>query len=383
MFRAMSRRAQDTSFLLITSGSSESVPASAFRDWLLERGARVSMVVHPLAASDRGYHRILRYTDGQLSSERRIRLPSTPPLTYPLDLLAPPLLPRGDVVIAFNNLHAARALLSRPRRTVIYCAVDFVPHRFGAGTLLTRVFEEVDRWVCGRVAARFELSQTGLDGRNETLGLVGKAARAEVVPVGAWLDRLPQVPEDGDTARRVIFMGHLVERMGVGTLLDALALLRDRGVTVTADIIGHGPIGDALQLRSRRLGLSELLHWHGFVEDHRELEALLAQASIAVAPYSTQVESFTRFADPGKIKSYLAAGLPILMTDVPPNAEDVAANGGAQIVEDSPEAFAAAIETLLSDADLWRRRRSLALSYVRRFDWNLIVPEALTVIDIV
>ena len=91
------------------------------------------------------------------------------------------LLPRGEVVIAFNNLHAARALLSRPRRTVIYCAVDFVPHRFGAGTLLMRVFQQVDRWVCGRVAARFELSQTGLDGRNETLGLVGKAARA------AWI----------------------------------------------------------------------------------------------------------------------------------------------------------------------------------------------------
>jgi len=379
----MSRRAEELSFLLITSGSSESVPASAFRDWLLKRGARVNMLVHPLAAPDGGYHRSLRYADGELVSERRLRLPSSPPATYPLDLLAPPLLPRGEVVIAFNNLHAARALLSRPRRTVVYCAVDFVPHRFGEGTLLTRVFEAVDRWVCGHVAARFELSQTGLDGRNEALGLVGKAAQAEVVPVGAWLERLPQVPEDGLLARRVIFMGHLVERMGVDTLLDALALLRDRGVAVNADFIGHGPLGDALRQRSHQLGLAELVTWHGFVEDHRDLEALLAQASIAAAPYSTRVESFTRFADPGKIKSYLAAGLPIVMTDVPPNAEDVAADGGAQIVEDSPEALAAAIQTLLSDRELWKRRRAEALSYVRRFDWNLIIPQALASIDIV
>jgi glycosyltransferase involved in cell wall biosynthesis len=89
------------------------------------------------------------------------------------------------------------------------------------------------------------------------------------------------------------------------------------------------------------------------------------------------VESFTRFADPSKLKSYVAAGLPILVTDVPPNAAELERDGGAEIVPDDPGEFAAAIERLLSDRTAWAARREAALGYARQFDWNNIVETAL------
>ena len=35
------------------------------------------------------------------------------------------------------------------------------------------------------------------------------------------------------------------------------------------------------------------------------------RSSVALAPYAPDPDSFTRFADPSKLKSYAAAGLPM------------------------------------------------------------------------
>ncbi len=347
----------------------------------MREGAAVSVLLHPLTAEGAGEHLRFDYRGGELVRQRRLRLPSRPPLTYPLDLLVPPLLPPADITVAFNNMHAARAIISRPPRTVVYWAVDFAPNRFGAGTRLTRAYERLDRWVCRNVDARFELSRVTLEARNAALG-VADGSPAHVVPIGAWLNRVPQTGEHAHAQRRIVFMGHLVARMGVDTLIDALSLLRGRGVSFAADIVGGGPLDAELRLRTEQLGLSDAVRFHGFVPAHEDLEKLLAQGTLAVAPYSTRTESFTRFADPGKLKSYLAAGLPILLTDVPPNAHELADHAGAEIVEDSPEALAAAIERLLADEATWHRRRAAALDYVQQFDWNVIVPKALAALGI-
>src|SRR5450755_4442805 len=71
-----------------------------------------------------------------------------------------------------------------------------------------------------------------------------------------------------------------------------------------------------------------------------QLAALIAGSSIALAPYRATADNFTRFADPSKVKGYLAAGLPTLVTDVPPNARELERCGGAKVIDDDPRALA-------------------------------------------
>jgi glycosyltransferase involved in cell wall biosynthesis len=194
--------------------------------------------------------------------------------------------------------------------------------------------------------------------------------------MGAWLDRVPSTPPDGVERGRIVYLGHLVPRQGVTLLVEALVLLARR-TEVSADIIGRGPLEDELRRRVEREGLADRVRFHGFVADHREVERLLADASIALAPYATDPDSFSRFADPGKLKAYLAAGLPILLTEVPPNAHDLAERGGAELIEYSVEALAASVERLLASPDEWRRRRAAALAYARQYDWPAILEPAL------
>ena len=135
------------------------------------------------------------------------------------------------------------------------------------------------------------------------------------------------------------------------------------------DVIGDGDQLPALRRQAARLGLAEAVRFHGIVADHREVERLLAEGSVAAAPYLAAESTFTRWADPGKLKAYLAAGLPIVLTDVPPNAQELSREAGAEIVGRTPDALAAGIERVLASPDAWRERRDRALAYVRRFDW--------------
>src|SRR5205085_7506685 len=111
--------------------------------------------------------------------------------------------------------------------------------------------------------------------------------------------------------------------------------------------------------------------------DHRDVERLLARCSVAVAPYAPSTDSFTRYADPGKLKAYLAAGLPIVLTDVPPNARELAAEGVAELVTFDAAAIADAVARASSSRERWLERRAAALAYARRFDWAVLLRDVL------
>jgi glycosyltransferase involved in cell wall biosynthesis len=334
-----------------------------------------------LTAEHGNRHEITIYEPRQGPRRRVVRLPARPPYTYPIDLLVPPLARPVDCWFAFNNLLCARGLLerrARRARMVVYWAVDFVPNRFGESTMLTRAYDALDAYCCRHADLRIELSEAALTGRDDRHGLTPKhRSRHTIAPVGAWLGRIPRTPHDGWRSRRVVFAGHLVERMGCDTVIQAMALLQQRGSDVTADIAGHGPLAERLRAEASGLGLRDVVRFHGFIADHRELERLLSRAAVALAPYNTRVESFTRYADPSKLKAYLAAGLPIILTAVPPNADELAEQAGAEVIQDHPEDLANAIERALSDPGAWRRRRNAALKYSQQFDWSTIIANVL------
>jgi glycosyltransferase involved in cell wall biosynthesis len=366
-------RIDESTFAIVSNGHVDG-PAQALRDHLVRRGARrVTTVFHPLGAEDGGVHEVALFEHGVARGGRRVRLPSRPPLTYPLDLLVPVRAPRADAWFGFNALACARGLVPRRAGTVVYWCVDYTDERFGTGPV-TRAFNAIDGFCCRRADARFELSESARaarDARHTGDGL----APSHVVPMGAWLDRLPVTPEHGHAARRVVFLGHLVERQGVSTLLAALAVLGERGVQVSADVAGRGPLEEALRREAAELGLGESVTFHGFIPRHEDVERVLAAASVGVAPY--EAGSFTQYADPGKLKAYLAAGLPIVTTDVPPNAGELEQAGAAVLVDGSPAGLADAIERLLDTPDEWRTRRDASLALARRYDWPVILDDAL------
>jgi glycosyltransferase involved in cell wall biosynthesis len=372
-------RIDESTFVIATNGFAEG-PAQALRDYLVARNAgRVTVVNHPLVAEGGNNHVVTTYS-GAETKTREYRLPNKPPYTYLLDPLIPLRLPASTAWFGFNNLAALRGLSRRrfgKTKKVYYWAVDFVPQRFGRGPA-TAAYSRVDQLVCSRVDARIELTAQALRGRTSALNLnVHAMAPAIVVPMGAWLGRTPKVTTSSWSEQRLVYLGHLVERQGVATLIESLPLLLEKHPLVRVDVIGSGPLESRLRDLARALDVNGHVEFHGFVTDHKDVERILARATIAVAPYVKDSESFTRFADPGKLKVYLAAGLPIVLTDVPPNAKELETAGAAILSDDKPEALAWAVERLLADENLWLAAHVAALEYAQQFDWNTVLGEGL------
>lgn len=373
-------RIDGSRFVVACHGKEDGPPANGVWQFLVARGAkRLDTIYHPLIREEGGARQHTIYEPGRPARRRTFTLPARPPYSYPLDALLPLGPKTADLFIGFNNLLAQRGLALKRRGRVgqvAYWAVDFVPDRFGVGSPLTRAYDALDAHVCRAADHRIELSQAAAEGRAERHGLGEEMAPTQVVPVGAWLDTITPVPPHEQPPRRAVFVGHLVPRMGLDLALRALAQLNDQGKPVDLDVAGHGEQQDELKALARELGIADRVTFHGFVSNQPDLMRLVAGASVALGPYKPDPSSFTRYADPSKLKGYLATGVPMLITDVPPNADELVAGAGAEVIPYDVQAWADAIDRTISDGAAWRARREASLRYAGRFDWNVILEQA-------
>src|SRR5262249_10549117 len=142
---------------------------------------------------------------------------------------------------------------------------------------------------------------------------------------------------------QLVFAGHLLEKQGLQLAIEAMPAIRRRVRQATLLVISDGPYRAELARLVQRLDLAGAVQFGGFTEDHEALERDVAELALALAPYRPGPLSFTRFADPTKIKTYVGCGVPIVLTDVPAIAATVMSAGAGTIVAYDAGALADAV----------------------------------------
>lgn len=126
------------------------------------------------------------------------------------------------------------------------------------------------------------------------------------------------------------------------TLLKAARIVANAEPDFRLIIVGDGPDREELIRLSNRLGLSERAFFRGFRED---VKTQLAAADLFVLSSLSEGISLT-------LLEAMAAGLPVVATDVGGNREVVAdGQTGLLVPPSSPEALAKAILTLMADPE--------------------------------
>lgn len=82
---------------------------------------------------------------------------------------------------------------------------------------------------------------------------------------------------------RILFVGNLVPSKGVPVLVDAFALLRQRGIACRLRIVGGGADEAALRAQAAAAGVGDEIEWPGFVPQDR-IAAEYAAATAVVLP---------------------------------------------------------------------------------------------------
>ena len=170
-----------------------------------------------------------------------------------------------------------------------------------------------------------------------------------------------------DTARAGL-VGQLNERLDVG-ILEAV-----RAGGTPLDIVGPRMDRDANTRRELdRLLSAEGVTWHGAVP-FEELPARMERMGVGLTPYADT--AFNRASFPLKILEYLAAGLPVVSTDLPAVRwldTDMIAIGR------DPEDFARQVRELLGrPIDLAERDRRIA--FAARHTWHARADQLLALV---
>ncbi|MDH4100636.1 MAG: glycosyltransferase family 4 protein [Nitrospirota bacterium] len=185
-----------------------------------------------------------------------------------------------------------------------------------------------------------------------------------VIPDGADIPRSAAVrkPEEGN----ICYTGHLYPWKGVDTLVKAMAHLPDARLTIVG-----GEAGDIQRLRSlgTELKVEARIHFEGWVAPEK-VAGYLERAQVAVVPLGTDVIA-SHFTSPLKLFEYMAAGVPVVASDLPSVREVLTDGVNAVLVRpDDPKALAEGVQKLLADRSLANRLATRALDDVRQYSWS-------------
>jgi len=156
----------------------------------------------------------------------------------------------------------------------------------------------------------------------------------------------------------------LVPHEGIGTLLEATRLLRERGLPVRVLIVGDGPERPALQRQAADLGLAEAAIFTGRVPAAkvREFHALL---DVFVVPRTP--DRVCQLVTPLKPIEAMASGLCVVTSEVRALAEIIKPDvTGALTVPQDPVALADSLELLVCSPDIRRKLGDNAREWVAR-----------------
>ena len=289
---------------------------------------------------------------------------------------------RPEVVLT-RDLGVASFLLRLPRAVrppVVYESHGYAPDVAAALPALVSTATAPSARKLRRLARRESSVWSGAEGyvtitralAQDLEARFGRRARTAVIPDGVrvgpgGLHGAAGRPAPG--GRPVVaYAGHLYPWKGVDVLLEALTAVTEADGLIVG---GHEREPDLARTRTlaERLGIAGRVTFAGRV-DPPEVQALLAGAAVLVLPNPDSAIS-TRFTSPLKLFEYMAAGRPIVASDLPAIREVLTPDVHAVLVAPgSAAALAAGIRRLLSDPELGARLGSAAATAVLDYTWD-------------
>lgn len=190
------------------------------------------------------------------------------------------------------------------------------------------------------------------------------------IDVGMYGDHVEPFPWAGDGIPRILFVGRFEEsRKGFRHLLRAMPLVQQQFPTARLIVLGSGR-PERLENLMERYGVRGV-EFKGFVSQ-ADKARYYASCDVACAP-STGNESFGYV-----IVEPMAAGRPVVATNIPGYASVVTPDSDAVLVEPKDsQALALALVRTLADRDLRARMSANGRLTAQRYDWPQVAVRVL------
>lgn len=267
---------------------------------------------------------------------------------------------RGAVL----HLHCAQALWPemvmaaarlRKQRYIVHFHLD-VDSSGPLGWLLPAYKKHVFGRVLRGASAVIALTRSQADFLRDGYGVA--ARRIFVVPNGIEERYFMPARAARPGPMRLLFVGRLDAQKNVARLLDAMSLARE---DVRLRLVGDGELRAGLEAQAARLGLdvefAGRLLGPDLVAAYRDADAFVLPSDKEGMPLAA-LEA-------------MAAGLPVVATDVPGNSDLL--QGVGMLVEPTAAALAAAVDSLAADPALRQSVAERCAAASHQYSWDAVI----------
>ena len=229
--------------------------------------------------------------------------------------------------------------------------------------------------VTAAASAIVTMTQTG---RSRLLDIYGaNPEKVFVIPHGAADNRVAAPPAWNTGQPRVLTWGLLGPGKGIEHGIDAVALLRDRGLRVDYQVAGQthprvlGRDGEAyrrwLEARARTRDVVDHVHFDAQFLPLDALNHLISAADVVLLPYDSpeQVTS-------GVLIEAVTAGKPVVSTSFPHAVELLGGGAGLLVERQDPADIARALRRVLTEPGLSARMSSHSADLAPRLLWPAV-----------
>lgn len=159
-----------------------------------------------------------------------------------------------------------------------------------------------------------------------------------------WGTRKPIKRASKPRKTTVCFIGVIREHQGVDLILKSLS----KNKTLHAKILGqcHEELYTRHKAYIKRNNLEKRVYYPNTFIPTKELEKELSTCSIGVALYDTSKNHPIHYTDPGKVKTYLSYGLPVIMTKTSAIYPIVTRYKAGEIIKRDVRSFRKAVKTI-------------------------------------
>ena len=286
-----------------------------------------------------------------------------------------------DIFIGVDVLNCFAGLVLKRLNVinkVFFYALDFSPVRF-SNHLLNFIYHKMEVICIKNADEVWNVSPMIAQGRETFLYIPQKKYPQKVVHSGVWNDKIKKFPFSKVKKHQLLFLGHLLEKQGLQMVLQAIPLIVKKIPSFHLVILGGGEYEEPLKKKAKELHVEKYIEFKGWVKEREKIDTTLGESAAAIAVYvpeKEKIHNFSYYADPIKIKEYLASGLPVILTDVPYNAREIEKRKCGIVVDYQKEKIADAVIKLLNNEEKLKEYRTNAIEYAKEFDWDVIFSKA-------
>ncbi len=278
-----------------------------------------------------------------------------------------------DLYIGVNPLNVLPGIIVRfffRNKTVVYYSADYSKQRFEE-LIFNDFYLSLDKFCAQRSDFCWSVSERIRDVRREQ-GV--SEERNLLVPNGVHVASIKQRETDKIIPYSLVYVGHLTKTKGIFEIVEGFAKAVGDLPKLRLYIIGSGPEEVELKRLVEEKGLQERVEFWGRMSNEQILQKL-SKFAVGLAPYNLN-DNYTYYCDPVKVKEYLAAGLPVIITNAVWVSSLIEEHNCGVVLNSFVEELPSALISLFGEYSNYENLQSNAQELGAQFDWDIIYQDA-------